>query len=102
MLPRQTMSMLWYMILFSVYGLKKSVSQTIRYCFSVCAVCTAFVCRLCNWRGLCVICILLSNKGLTAGTTVYLNVLSRVLTLLMELVICDITRFQRVTGAAVT
>lgn len=23
MLPRQTMSMLWYMILFSVYGLKK-------------------------------------------------------------------------------
>lgn len=55
MLPRQTMSMLWYMILFSVYGLKKSVSQTIRYCFSVCAVYTAFLCRLCNWFGLCVI-----------------------------------------------
>ena len=55
MLPRQTMSMLWYMILFSVYGLKKSVSQTIRYCFSVCAVYTAFICRLCNLVGLCVI-----------------------------------------------
>ncbi len=102
MLPRQTMSMLWYMILFSVYGLKKSVSQTIRYCFSVCAVCTAFICRLCNLVGLCVILYPAVKQGLIAGTTAYLNVLSRVLTLLMELVICDITRFQRVTGAEVT
>lgn len=38
MLPRQTMSMLWYMILFSVYGLKKRESDDKVLLFRLCGV----------------------------------------------------------------
>lgn len=55
MLPRQTMSMLWYMILFSVYGLKKKRESDDKVLlFRLCGV-YGFCIRLCNWRGLCVI-----------------------------------------------
>ena len=37
MLPRQTMSMLWYMILFSVYGLKRESDDKVLL-FRLCGV----------------------------------------------------------------
>ena len=85
------------MILFRFMVRKKRESDY-KVSFSVCAVCTAFVCRLCNWL-LSVILYPAVKQDLAAEPLLISNVFVEGIDVADGVGnLGDITRFQRVTG----